>query len=172
MKPDKFILTMLVRNEAGVLTRVSGLFARRAFNIDSLSVGETTDPSISRMTIIATGDDYVRQQITKQLEKLHDVLIIEIMDIHNTVVRELLLIKVNIPQGKRSEILEAISIFRAKVVDLTPKSLTVEITGEESKCEAFLEYLKPFGIAEITRTGLTAIERGNETLKNKYKKGE
>lgn len=167
MKSEKIILSLLVRNEAGVLTRVSGLFARRGFNIDSLSVGETLDPATSRITISATGDDYIQDQIIKQLEKLHDVLIIENMDLHNTVVRELLLIKVNVAQGERSEILEAISIFRAKVIDLTPISLTVEITGEHSKCEAFLEYLKPFGIAELCRTGMTAIGRGSQTINNK-----
>src|SRR5690554_6268442 len=108
---EKFILSLLVRNEAGVLTRVSGLFARRGFNIDSLSVGETMDSTKSRITITATGDDYVQDQIYKQLEKLHDVLVIEKMDIPNTVIREHLLIKVNVAQGARSEILEAITIF-------------------------------------------------------------
>lgn len=167
---EKFILSMLVRNESGVLTRISGLFGRRGFNIDSLSVGETVNSEISRITIITSGDEYVQNQILKQLEKLHDILYIEIMNKSNTVIRELLLIKVKVPQGKRSEILEAISIFRAKVVDMTPKALTVEITGEESKCEAFLEYLKPFGIAEMTRTGLTAIERGENTIESKLSK--
>lgn len=164
MQKEKFILSLLVRNEAGVLTRVSGMFARRGFNIDSLSVGETLDPLTSRITITATGDDYVQDQIFKQLEKLHDVLIIENMDVHNTVVRELLLIKVNVAQGERSEVLEAISIFRAKVVDLSRTSLTVEITGEKTKCDAFVEYLKPFGIAELCRTGITAIGRGFDTI--------
>lgn len=167
MNINRLIISMLVRNEAGVLTRVSGLFARRGFNIDSLSVGETLDNSTSRITITARGDDYTHEQIIKQLEKLHDVLIIEKMDIQNTVVRELLLIKVNVAQGARSEILEAISIFRAKVVDLTSTSLTVEITGETAKCDAFLEYLKPFGIAELCRTGSTAIGRGSKTIENK-----
>lgn len=169
MKKEKFILSLLVKNESGVLTRISGLFSRRGFNIDTLSVGETPDHNISRMTITATGDDYVQTQITRQLEKLHDVLIVEIMDKYNTVVRELLLIKVNVSQGDRSEILEAISIFRAKVVDLSPTSLTVEITGEKNKCDAFIEYLKPYGIAELCRTGITAISRGCQTLKNKIK---
>jgi acetolactate synthase-1/3 small subunit len=155
---------MLVKNEAGVLTRVSGLFARRGFNIDSLSVGETLDKSVSRITITATGDEYVKEQIQLQLQKLHDVLIVESMPHGVTVTRELLLIKVNVAQGERSEILEAISIFRAKVVDLTPTSLTVEITGERNKCNAFLEYLRPFGIAELCRTGITAISRGSSVL--------
>jgi acetolactate synthase-1/3 small subunit len=161
---DNFILSLIVRNEAGVLTRVSGMFERRRFNIDSLSGGETLDPKTSRITIAARGDEHTQDQICKQLEKLHDVLIIQKMNENSTVVRELLLIKVNVAQGERSEILEAISIFRAKVVDLTQTSLTVEITGERSKCDAFVEYLKPFGIAELCRTGTTAISRGSDTI--------
>lgn len=164
MKENKFILSMLVKNESGVLTRVSGLFARRGYNIDSLSVGETDDPSISRITVTSTGDNDVKEQVLRQLEKLHDVIIIEAMDLSKTVMRELLLIKVNVPQGKRSDILEAISIFRAKVVDLSPTSLSVEITGESAKCDAFVEYLRPYGIAELCRTGITAIKRGPDTL--------
>ncbi len=164
MNTEKFIMSMLVKNEAGVLTRVSGLFGRRGFNIDTLSVGETLDNRISRITISATGDEYIKEQIRLQLEKLHDVLIVENMNLAHTVTRELMMIKVNVAQGARSEILEAIAIFRAKVVDLTPISLTVEITGERAKCDAFLEYLRPFGIAELCRTGITAISRGSETL--------
>lgn len=161
---NKIILSMLVKNEAGVLTRISGLFARRGYNIDSLSVGETDSPNISRMTVMATGDDYVKDQILKQLQKLHDVIIVEAMDMSKIVVRELMLIKVNVAQGDRSELLEAVSIFRAKVIDLTPTSLTVEITGERSKCDAFIEYFRPFGIAELCRTGITAIARGSGRL--------
>ncbi|NLT18688.1 MAG: putative acetolactate synthase small subunit [Firmicutes bacterium ADurb.Bin080] len=164
MKEEKFLMSMLVKNEAGVLTRVSGLFARRGFNIDSLSVGETLDPKISRITITATGDDYVKEQIRLQLEKLHDVIIVKNMDMKNTVMRELMLIKVNVPQGKRIEILEATTIFRAKVVDLTPDSLTLEVTGDTNKCNAFLEYMVPFGVVELCRTGLTAIGRGKDLL--------
>lgn len=160
----KIVLSMLVRNESGVLTRISGLFARRGYNIDSLSVGETEDPQVSRMTVMASGDAYVRDQILKQLEKLHDVVIVEAMDSAKLVTRELILIKVNVAQGDRSELLEAVTIFRAKVVDLTPTSLTVEITGDKSKCEAFVEYLRPYGIAELCRTGITAIGRGSAVL--------
>ena len=164
MKQEKYLFSLLVRNESGVLTRISGLFARRGYNIDSLSVGVTEDAAVSRMTITATCDEYMKEQILKQLSKLHDVIIVEAMDLEATVMRELLLIKVNVAQGGRSEILEAISIFRAKVVDLTPESLTVEITGERNKCDAFVEYLRPFGIAELCRTGITAIKRGAERL--------
>lgn len=165
MNPDEFILAMLVNNEAGVLTRVSGLFARRAFNIDSLSVGVTDDPRISRITITARGDDYVKTQLVRQLEKLHDVKIVELMPTSSTVTRELVLIKLNIAQKSRAGLMEAVAVFRAKVVDLNNDSVTLEITGERSKCNAFVEYLRPFGIAELCRTGLTAMSRGRKTLK-------
>lgn len=165
MNPDEFILSILVNNEAGVLTRVSGLFARRAFNIDSLSVGVTDDPHISRITIAARGDEYVKSQIISQLEKLHDVKIVELMPPSSTVMRELVLIKLNISQKSRVGLMEAVSVFRAKVVDLNNDSVTLEITGERSKCDAFVEYLRAFGIAELCRTGLTAISRGRKTLK-------
>lgn len=165
MNSDEFILSILVNNEAGVLTRVSSLFSRRAFNIDSLSVGVTDDPKISRITIVARGDDYVKNQIILQLEKLHDVKKVELMPQTGTVMRELVLIKLNISQKSRAGLMEAVSVFRAKVVDLTNDSVTLEITGERSKCNAFVEYLRAFGIAELCRTGLTAITRGPSTLK-------
>jgi acetolactate synthase-1/3 small subunit len=167
MNDEKIIISLLVRNESGVLTRVSGLFARRGFNIDSLSVGETDDVSVSRITITTVGDEYIKYQIIKQLEKLHDVITVKILDPKSTIVRELLLIKLNVEQGKRSVIMEAVDIFRAKVVDLSPDSLTLEITGDKNKCDAFVEYLKPFKIAELCRTGTTAIARGSGTLASK-----
>lgn len=167
MKEQNIIISMLVNNEAGVLTRVSGLFGRRGFNIDSLSVGETENKNISRITITATGDDYVKEQIFRQLEKLHDVIIVEVMDEREIITRELLLIKISVRQGERSAVMEAVNVFRAKIVDLTPDSLSVEITGDKSKCDAFLEYLKPFGITEICRTGITAMGRGNNILSKK-----
>jgi acetolactate synthase-1/3 small subunit len=166
MHSDEFILSILVNNEAGVLTRVSGLFARRAFNIDSLSVGVTEDPQVSRITIVARGDEYVKSQIIRQLEKLHDVKIVELMPPSRTVMRELVLIKLNISQKSRLGMMEAVSVFRAKVVDLSNDSVTLEITGEQSKCDAFVEYLSAFGIAELCRTGLTAVTRGRKTLKS------
>lgn len=169
MKEEKIIISLLVNNEAGVLTRVSGLFARRGFNIDTLSVGETENENISRITITAVGDDYIKNQITKQLEKLHDVIIVEVLDTKNIVARELVLIKLNVAQGKRSVIMEAVNIFRAKVVDLSTDSLSLEITGDKTKCDAFIEYLKPYGIVELCRTGITAIGRGSATLANKGK---
>ncbi len=165
VEKDHFLLSMLVNNEAGVLTRVSGLFARRGFNIDSLSVGETENPGISRITIMANGDDYFKDQVVLQLEKLHDVKIVELMDMSRTVMRELLLVKFKAEQGSHSKILEAVSIFRAKVVDLSATSISVEITGEKTKLDAFIEYLTPYGISELCRTGVTAIGRGNYILK-------
>ncbi len=161
---DKFVISILVRNESGVLTRITGLFARRGFNIDTLSVGETLDPSVSRITITAKGDDYIKEQLVKQVSKLHDVLKTELMDKGNIVMRELLLVKLNIAQEGHDKIMQAINIFRAKVVDLCPDSVTVEITGDKSKCDAFLTYLQRLGVAELCRTGFTAIARGNEVL--------
>lgn len=169
MKNDKFVISAIVSNESGTLTRVSGLFARRGFNINSLSVGETEDPHISRITLTASGDEYVREQMIKQLNKLHDVKVVELMDTSNTVMRELLLVKVHADAERRSEIYEAASVFRAKVVDLSPTSLTVEITGETSKVDAFIQYITPFGITELCRTGLTAMGRGEYILKNTNK---
>ena len=166
MDKTKFILCMLVRNEAGVLTRISGLFARRAFNIDSLSVGETVNPLISRITISATGDEYTREQIIKQLSKLHDVLTIELMDLEKTVLRELLLLKVRVQKGEQSEIMQAASVFRAKIVDLSLNAMILELTGDSSKINAFIEFLMPYGITELCRTGITAVGRGNYILKN------
>ncbi len=164
MEASKFILSLLVNNESGVLTRISGLFARRGFNIDSLSVGETVDPHISRVTILATGDGYIREQIVKQLEKLHDVKIVDLMDMGKTVIRELLLVKVRAAPGTRSQVLEAVTVFRAKVIDLTPTTMTMELTGEQSKLSAFIAFLEPLGIIELCRTGVTAIGRGDYVL--------
>jgi acetolactate synthase I/III small subunit len=164
MSNGKFVIGIIVSNQFGVLTRVSGLFARRGFNIDSLTVGETGDPLFSRMTITATGDDYTKEQIVKQLSKLHDVKKIEIMMQKDTVIRELLLIKIKATQENRSNILEAVSVFRAKVVDFNSDSISVEITGEESKLSAFIDYAGSFGILEICRTGVTAMKRGNICL--------
>lgn len=164
MIKGKFILCLLVRNEAGVLTRISGLFARRAFNIDSLTVGETENPTISRITISATGDDYIREQIMKQLSKLHDVLTIELMDPEKTVSRELLLVKVKSKKNEQSDIMQAASVFRAKIIDLSHNAMILELTGDSSKLNAFIEFLMPYGITELCRTGITAVGRGNYIL--------
>lgn len=166
MKEQNIIISMLVNNEAGVLTRVSGLFGRRGFNIDSLSVGETENKNISRITITATGDDYVKETYFASLKvaRCHHRRGYGRREI---ITRELLLIKISVRQGERSAVMEAVNVFRAKIVDLTPDSLSVEITGDKSKCDAFLEYLKPFGVTEICRTGITAMGRGNNILSKK-----
>ncbi len=167
MDSQKFILSLLVNNESGVLTRISGLFARRGFNIDSLSVGETQSPIISRITILATGDGYVREQIVLQLQKLHDVKVVELMDLDRTVVRELLLVKVRAAPDLRSQALDAVTVFRAKVIDLAPDTMTMELTGEKAKLDAFITFLTPFGIIELCRTGVTAIGRNGYVLTQK-----
>ncbi len=169
MENQKFILSLLVNNESGVLTRISGLFARRGFNIDSLSVGETQSPHISRITILATGDGYVREQIVLQLQKLHDVKMVELMDLDRTVVRELLLVKVRAAPDVRSQALDAVTVFRAKVIDLAPDTMTMELTGEKAKLDAFITFLTPFGIIELCRTGVTAIGRNGYVLTQKEK---
>lgn len=164
MENARLILSLLVANESGVLTRISGLFARRGFNIDSLSVGETQDSHISRITIQAMGDEYVREQIVHQLEKLHDVKTVELMDTAQTVLRELLLVKVKADPQNRGQVLDAVTVFRAKVIDLTPATMTMELTGEKGKLDAFITYMEPLGIIEVCRTGVTAIGRGGYVL--------
>jgi len=161
----KLVLGLLVNNEAGVLTRVSGLFARRGFNISSLSVGETQNPLLSRITIQAMGDDYVRMQLVRQLRKLHDVKVVENMELEQTICRELMLIKVSAGSNTRSQVLEGANVFRAKVCDLTPTTVTMELTGTTDKLDAFLTFLEPFDIIETCRTGITAIGRGEYILK-------
>ena len=159
------MISILVENQPGVLSRVSGLFSRRGYNIDSLSVGVTEDPKYSRITVVAVGDDNIIYQIHKQLEKLVDVLEVTELNPDNSVYRELALIKVSVekPSG-RSEIIGIAEIFRANVIDVSHVSLTMELTGDQSKIEAFTQLLAPYGIKEIVRTGLTGIQRGANTL--------
>lgn len=164
---DQYVIGVIVSNVSGVLSRVSGMFTRRGFNIDSLTVGETESSSFSRITIAFHGDEYLKDRILLQLRKLHDVKEVEVLDRHETVVRELLLIKVrNTPQS-RQDIMTAVEIFRSKIVDYSPTALVCELTGETSKIDAFIELLKPYGIMEMCRTGLVAIERGENCLKTK-----
>lgn len=163
----RHILSVLVENHSGVLSKISGLFTRRGYNIDSLTVGTTEDPKTSRMTIALTGDDYMVEQITKQLNKLIDVIkIVEVED-PNCVVRELALIKVSSCSETRSSIIENVNIFRGNILDLDKKSMTIEITGNFEKISAFIELMKPFGIKEMVRTGVTTLERGNKALTGK-----
>ncbi len=164
MKKNQFVLGVMVSNQFGVLARISGLFSRRGYNIDSLSVGETESPQYSRMTIVATGDAYIQEQIVKQLEKLQEVSRVEILSPTEIVSRELLLIKIAAKQGKRAELMEAVQVFRCKVVDFTSDSISIEVTGEDSKLDAFIEYARDYGILEMCRTGITALQRGPHIL--------
>jgi acetolactate synthase-1/3 small subunit len=153
-------ISVLVENEFGVLSRVSGLFSGRGFNIESLSVAETQDPTVSRMTIVTSGNDQIVEQILKQLNKL--VSVIKVVNLTNTetVNRELVLIKVNADPETKAEVLRLVDIFRAKIVDVAIRCYTIEMTGDEEKINALLQLLKPLGIREIVRTGRVAIARG------------
>jgi len=153
-------LAVLVENNPGVLARVAGLFSRRGFNIDSLAVGRTENPSVSRMTIVVEGDDRYLEQVNKQLHKLVDVIKISDITRDAYVDRELVLIKVNADASKRAEIMQLVDIFRARIVDVGPKTLTIEVTGNDGKITAFEDSLRPFGIKELVRTGKIAMLRG------------
>ena len=155
------VLSLLVENKPGVLARIAGLFAGRGYNIESLCVGETQDPNYSRMTIVTKGDERVVEQIEKQLRKIIEV--VKVSNITDTphVERELILVKVSATKENRDEIVRLVEIFRGKIIDVTLKSLTIEITGDGDKTSAFLQLLKPFGIKELVRTGIAAIKRGD-----------
>lgn len=157
-------ISVLVENKFGVLARIAGLFSGRGFNIESLSVAPTLDSTTSRMTIITIGDDTIMEQITKQLNKLVDVIkVIDFKD-EKYVAREIALVKVNAEPGNRAEILRMTEIFRGKILDVSPKTYTIETTGTEEKIVAFIEMLKPLGIIEIARSGKVAMSRGRKTL--------
>jgi acetolactate synthase-1/3 small subunit len=162
-------ISILVENRFGVLARVAGLFSGRGYNIESLTVAETQDPQISRMTIVTFGEDRVIEQINKQLNKLVDV--IKVMDVttEDYVARELVLVKLNAEEKNRDEILRMAEIFRGKVVDVSAKSYTVEVTGSENKIKGFLEMVRPLGIQELSRTGKVAITRGAKLLAPKHR---
>ena len=159
---NKYILSVLVENHSGVLSKIAGLFTRRGYNIDSLTVSITEEPSISRMTIVVGGDEQITEQIVKQLNKLVDVIKILELNPDRSVSRELALIKVSAEQSKRSSITEMVNIFRCNVIDMDAKSMIIEITGDEEKVSAFIELMKPHGIREIVRTGLAVLQRGAE----------
>lgn len=152
-------LSVLVENKFGVLTRISGLFSGRGFNIDTLNVAPTQDPTTSRMTIVVKGDDAVLEQVTKQLNKLVDVIKVQDFRDGEYVDRELVLVKVGADTKTRPEIMQICDIFRAKIVDVAHQTLTVEITGDESKIAAFLALMEPFGVRDLTRTGKVAMPR-------------
>ncbi|OGW82631.1 MAG: acetolactate synthase small subunit [Omnitrophica bacterium GWA2_52_8] len=158
----KHTISVLVENHFGVLNHVSGLFSARGFNIDSLAVGETEDPTVSRMTIVATGDDRIVEQILKQLNKLIDVITVEDVTGDDMIDRELMLLKVSADQATRNDVMQVVNTFRAKVLNVSPDTLTLEVTGSESKVDAMLELLRPFGIRETVRTGVIALSRNRE----------
>ncbi|MDF2589720.1 MAG: acetolactate synthase, small subunit [Anaerocolumna sp.] len=157
----KMVLSMLVDNTAGVLSRVAGLFSRRGYNIDSLTVGETQDPAYSRMTVVVNGDDQILEQIRKQLVKLEDVREIRELLPDESVCRELILVKVQASVTERQSIIAVADIFRAKIVDVSMESLMIELTGNQTKLEAFIKLLEGFTIKEIVRTGITGLTRGS-----------
>ncbi len=157
----RHIISVLVTNEFGVLSRVAGLFSARGFNIESLTVAETLDPKLSRMTIVTAGNDQIIEQIIKQLHKLVDIIKVTDLTGKAFIERELTLIKVNADEKTRAEILRTVDIFRCKIVNVTQKSYTIQLTGSEDKITAMINLLKPMGIREIIRTGKVAIPRGD-----------
>ncbi len=163
MEDRQHTLVSLVQDEPGVLTRIAGLFRRRGFNIESLSVGHCERPGLSRMTIVVKGNDAEVEQVTKQLDKLINVVSVTDITRLDTVSRELALIKVAAGSDDRSEIMQMVDIYRAKIVDVAPDSLTVEVTGGEDKIDSLLTLLLPFGITEMARTGRTALTRGAQS---------
>ena len=168
-EPRKHTIAIQVENKFGVLSRVAGLFSARGYNIESLSVGETLDSTVSRMTIVVRGDEFVIEQVMKQLHKLIDVIKVTDLTDESHVERELVLIRVNAEPQHRAEIMRTADIFRAKIVDVTPQSFTIEATGDEGKLEALIELIRPMGIQELVRTGKVAIARGSKT---RAKRGE
>lgn len=152
-------ISVLVENKFGVLTRVAGLFSGRGYNIDTLNVAPTNEPNTSRMTIVTRGDDATLEQIVKQLNKLPDVLKVDDFSENQFIDRELVLIKVSVDSKSRAEVMQMTDIFRAKIVNVQPKTLTIEITGNESKIEKFLTLMKTFGVLDLTRTGKVALPR-------------
>ena len=158
----RHVLSALVQNVPGVLAHVAGMFASRGYNIDSLAVGETEDPHLSRMTFVVVGDDNVLEQVRKQLEKIVTVVRVNDVSSKEFVERDLMLLKVGAEGGKRAEIRELCQIFRGRVVDVSPDQVIVEISGQEKKIEAFIDLMRPFGIVELVRTGRIAMVRGIE----------
>jgi acetolactate synthase I/III small subunit len=157
-------LSVLAENKPGVLARVAQLFSRRGFNIDSLAVGETESPGISRFTIVVNADESPLEQVTKQLNKLVNVLKIVELEAEASVQRELVLVKVRADRAQRAQVLETVSLFRARVVDVAADTLTIEATGTAAKLDAFLRDLEPFGIKEMVQSGLVAIGRGSRSI--------
>ncbi|MBQ2669545.1 MAG: acetolactate synthase small subunit [Clostridia bacterium] len=162
---ERYTLSVLVENNPGVLSRVVGLFSRRGFNIHSLSVGTTQDVKVSRITIEVNGDALTVEQVSKQLSKLMEVIKIKTLRDNEIVKRGLALVKFTVTPKTRSEVIESTNVFRATIVDISPNTITVEITGHERKVNAFLDLVETYGIEELSRTGMTALERGANTLR-------
>ena len=154
------VFSLLVDNNPGVLSRVSGLFSRRGYSIDSITAGVTADPRFTRITIVSSGDELILSQIEKQVRKLEDVIEIKVLDPEDSVYRELIMVKVRANKTERTEIISVADIFRAKIVDVEKDSLMVELTGNGSKVDAFLELLEGYEILELARTGITGLQRG------------
>lgn len=161
---DKFVIAVYVENKFGVLTRVTSMFTRRGFNIDALTVGETESPEYSRITITMSGDGYAKEQMINQLRKLFNVKKVEVLENDESVKRELMLIKVKNAPGHRQDIMSVANIFRGKIIDYSTDALCIEITGEPSKIDAFVELMNDYGIIEMCRTGIVALERGSTSL--------
>ena len=163
MDNKKRIIAVYVDNKAGVLTRITAMFTRRGFNIDTLTVGETERKEYSRITITIDGDDNEKQQLINKLKKLYVIKKVEVLE-EEPIQRELMLIKVRNDKQSRSEVMTAVDVFRASVIDYSPESMCIEVTGSPSKIDAFVKLMEPFGILEMCRTGLVALERGTKTL--------
>ncbi len=163
---NKFVIAVYVENKFGVLTRVTSMFTRRGFNIDALTVGETERPDFSRITISLSGDGYAREQLINQLRKLYNVKKVEVL-MDDAIKRELMLIKVRYTSENRADIISAADIYRGKVIDYTVSEMCVEVTGEPTKIDAFIKLMMPFGIIEMCRTGIVALDRGDSSLFDK-----
>ena len=160
---SRFVIAVYVDNKSGVLTRVTAMFTRRGFNIDTLTVGETERSEYSRITICMRGDEYVKEQIINQLKKLVVVKKVEVLE-NEPIKRELMLIKVKNESAMRNDIMTAVDVFRASVIDYSPEGMCIEVTGSPSKIDAFVKLMEPFGILEMCRTGIVALDRGTVTL--------
>ena len=163
---SKFVIAVYVDNKFGVLTRVTSMFTRRGFNIDALTVGETESPEYSRITISMSGDGYAREQLINQLRKLYNVKKVEVLE-DDSIKRELMLIKVRNTSETRGDVLAAVEVYRAKVIDYSMDEMCIEITGDPSKIDAFIKLMIPYGVLEMCRTGIVALERGTTTLLSK-----
>lgn len=165
MNMKKRVLSLLVDNTSGVLSRIAGLFSRRGYNIDSLTVGETTDPRYSRMTVVVSGDEMILDQITKQLAKLIDVVDIKVLGDEMSVSRELVLVKVRVDAQERQSVISIANIFRGNIIDVGTDSMIIELTGQQSKVDAFIQLLNGFEILELARTGITGLSRGSDDIR-------